>query len=224
MRYLFLCFLFITGFAPAQAERINVVELFTSQGCSSCPPADKILKEFGTLDTVLALSYHVDYWDYIGWKDPYAQPEHTEYQQDYAAKFGLRYVYTPQIVVNGHREFIGTQKSAISSALAIEKQETVPVLFRRDADQVIISGRAPRTPYKVQLVHYIRNSKTIVRRGENGGRTLEYHNSVTNVETLQHWQGGIVRYPTPAPETGSGLALVVRTFDTNAIIAAYKIQ
>ena len=99
--------------AVAGEGALNVVELFTSQGCSSCPPADALLADLADRDDVLALSFHVDYWDYIGWKDPFASPQYTQRQRVYSQVFGKRYVYTPQMVVNGSFEMTGSDRAGV---------------------------------------------------------------------------------------------------------------
>ena len=121
--YISLCLAF--GIASAEAgERPIVVELFTSQGCSSCPPADALLGELAKRTDVLALGFHVDYWDYIGWKDPYASKLATKRQRQYAETFKLSYVYTPQMVVNGVTESVGSDRAGIEAA--VEKAKTRP--------------------------------------------------------------------------------------------------
>lgn len=208
----------------AQANRLSVIELFTSQGCSSCPPADQLIGELGEREDILALSYHVDYWDYIGWKDPYASPKNNAYQQDYAAKFGLRYVYTPQAVINGKREFIGSQRESIVSMINREKRLNLKIDFRYEDNRLYVSGLAPRLPYTVQRVDYVQKTETPIARGENSGRTLHNYNSVLHVEDLGVWQGGVAHFSIPPVEFGHGQAILVRDPNSRDILAAYKIQ
>src|SRR5690606_23996855 len=114
MTALFLC----AAIGAAQAaDRPVVVELFTSQGCSSCPPADRFLGELAARPGVIALGLHVDYWDYIGWKDPYARRAHTERQRDYSRTLNQRYVYTPQMVINGAFQAIGSDRAAVDGLI-----------------------------------------------------------------------------------------------------------
>src|SRR5205814_1096869 len=123
----------VTALLPvtAQAEtRPVVVELFTSQGCSSCPPADRLLSELAERPDVIALGLHIDYWDDLGWKDPLSSPEATARQRDYARQFGRRQVYTPQLVVDGTEEAVGSDRAAVLQALKQTKRDTLaPVAF-----------------------------------------------------------------------------------------------
>ena len=103
----FLAFIACVSTAYAEAKSVVVVELFTSQGCSACPPADAVLQDLAEKPHVLALAFHVDYWDYIGWKDTFAQPVFTQRQKTYAKRLGRKHVYTPQMIINGHHDVVG---------------------------------------------------------------------------------------------------------------------
>ena len=179
--------------AESDSGRPVVVELFTSQGCSSCPPADNLLGELAGLPGVLALSFHVDYWDYIGWKDPFAAAQYTERQRDYAAKLGLRYVYTPQIVVDGRHDVVGSKRREV--ALAIEEAaKALPALTvefnEEDGGRVMLSaGEAPEGGATVWLVTFDDAHLTAVARGENGGRALTNSNVVRELTPLGTWTG-----------------------------------
>src|SRR5215813_7631266 len=127
---------------PAQAgERPIVVELFTSEGCSSCPPADALLAELATRPDVLALSFHVDYWDRLGWKDPFSSPDATRRQQGYADRLGLATVYTPQIVVDGKWQAVGSDRAEVEQALgaARRSREAVPITLAVDQGQAHVT-------------------------------------------------------------------------------------
>jgi len=134
------------GAEPAAVSPV-VVELFTSQGCSSCPPADALLAELTGRPDVVALSFHVDYWDYIGWKDPYASPQYTARQQRYTQALNLRYVYTPQIVVDGRADVVGSHRAEVLAAIETAAQRDRPIditFVTNNGGKVIIpQGHAP---------------------------------------------------------------------------------
>lgn len=178
--------------APLRAQESPVlVELFTSQGCSSCPPADALLRELALREDVVALALHVDYWDYIGWKDMFARPEHSARQRAYAAADGHRMVYTPQIVIDGSDEVMGTHPKDV--AALIEKHRgagDVSLNVERMGDSLSIAARAvPGTEGRcaVQLVRYRPHATVEITRGENAGRTLDYTNIVTDMTHLANW-------------------------------------
>src|SRR6266436_3034015 len=159
--------------APAAAgERPIVVELFTSEGCSSCPPADALLAERASRPDVLALSFHVDYWDRLGWKDPFSSREATERQNRYATLLDLATVYTPQIVVDGRWQAAGSDRADVERALdrARRDRRDVPVTLALDRGQARI-GLGPHGDGvdAVLLIGFDRRHVTAVRRGENSG-------------------------------------------------------
>lgn len=185
--------------AGAEDARPVVVELFTSQGCSSCPPADAILSELAGQPGVLALSFHVDYWDYIGWQDPFAAPQYTNRQREYAAALGLRYVYTPQIVVDGRHDVVGSHRREVTRAIERSRESAPRVevtLEDVDGGRVQIStGDAPAGGATVWLVTFDDNHDTQVARGENGGRSLHNSNVVREMTTLGTWTGEAKSFP-----------------------------
>ena len=144
-------------FVPAHAQSPVVVELFTSQGCSSCPPADALLHELAGRDDVIALALHVDYWDYIGWEDAFADPAHTQRQRQYALEAGRRSVYTPQMVINGQTAIVGTKPMALSEAIAhyATKDMGVELALARTDEGLEISAQAPNV--SGSLMKKIRN-------------------------------------------------------------------
>src|SRR5579885_1831285 len=183
---------------PARGEDAAppvVVELFTSQGCSSCPPADKLLGELSKRPDVLALGFHVDYWDYIGWKDPYASKLATKRQKQYAETFKLSFVYTPQMVVAGSTEAVGSDRSAIETAVeeAKTRAATHPSLAlerRSDGGLTVHVGAAEvKRPATVWLACFDRQQSTPVARGENAGTTLTNYHIVRHFESLGIWKG-----------------------------------
>jgi hypothetical protein len=178
--------------APAAraAERPVVVELFTSQGCSSCPPADAVLAELAKRPGILALAFHVDYWDRLGWKDPFSSPMATARQRAYARQFGLRTVYTPQMVVDGADELVGSDRRAVARALDRAKARAaepgIGVDLRREGGSVVVRVASVAVPARVsvQLVSFAPAHVTRVTAGENGGRMLANANVVRTVEAL----------------------------------------
>ncbi len=169
---------------PVAAVGINprpvVIELFTSQGCSSCPPADEYLADLATHRDVVALAYHIDYWDYIGWKDPFADPAFTARQRVYGRSLRKRTIYKPQIVVDGEVDAVGSRRwevdGLIEQRLRANQAErlSVPVHLVRDGGglTVDVPDAGIPGPADLMLVAYDGRHVTEVRRGENGGRTL----------------------------------------------------
>jgi hypothetical protein len=169
----------------------SVVELYTSQGCSSCPPADRVLGELSTLPNVIALAFHVDYWDNIGWRDHYSIPNAVERQHRYVQLLGLSSAFTPQAIVDGRSSFVGSDKRQILDALADPVGETVPVSIEV-SDGMLIVGvpeRQDRKNYQVFVAAYLPQATTPVGRGENTGRTLQEFNIVRQFRSIGTWSG-----------------------------------
>jgi hypothetical protein len=187
---------------PALSQPKAVLELFTSQGCSSCPPADKLLGEYADRKDVLALSFNVDYWDYLGWKDTLASPDHTERQRGYAAARGDGEVYTPQIVINGREHIVGSNKTAIEAAL--KRDAGLPVEIglteRDDAITVSIGEDAARRHGTLWLVFYQREVSVPIERGENTGKTITYANVVKKLRPIAMWKGEKMSVDLPKSE------------------------
>ena len=189
--------------APARAATdpppVVVVELYTSQGCSSCPPADNFLAELAMRSNVIALSLHVDYWDYIGWKDPFGSPMMTERQRRYASALGLRYVFTPQMIIDGRDSIVGSDRIAVETAIvaARAQDKTARVSFRPDGGGVVViaAGQAPKAGATVWQAIYDNDHETDVKRGENSGRTIRNVNVVRSLERLGTWTGEELEIP-----------------------------
>ena len=225
----------VWAFPPAFAgERTApvVIELFTSQGCNSCPPADQYLGELAKRPDVLALSWHVDYWDYIGWKDPFAQHAFTVRQRDYSRALLQRYVYTPQMVINGRLQGIGSERADIERLIAEAKKErdagSVPAITL-SGDQVNI-GHGPAAAANVWIAVFDPQQKTAVGRGENAGRELVEHNVVREWTRIGTYDGQPVTLKLDvdmAEYEKSGCAIVIQR-QTSAgpgpIMAAYAID
>jgi len=182
--------------ARASAEPRAVIELFTSQGCSSCPAADKLLAELSRDPSLVTMSLAVDYWDYLGWKDTLALHGHSDRQRAYAETRGDREVYTPQVVVNGVMHVLGSDKSAIERAIAQTRRNpavlALPVSMTVAGGKVTVNVPAAKDDYHAGEVWLCPISSKIsvdVGRGENHGRTLTYHNVVRRWVKLGDWKG-----------------------------------
>lgn len=177
---------------PSVAEGPVVVELFTSQGCSSCPPADKVFSKIVDRDDVIAIALHVDYWDYLGWKDEFADPSFTKRQRSYARAKGSRTVYTPQMIVGGRDHIVGTRPMELADL--VQQHKSVPnpvkVTLQRDGDRVRIAASGDvGAGAVVHILTYTPKATVNIRRGENAGRTLDYHNTVNKIVELASWNG-----------------------------------
>jgi hypothetical protein len=203
-----------------------VVELFTSQGCSSCPPADAFLGELAARNDVLALSMHVDYWDYIGWKDPFASPVMTARQRGYAATVGRGNVYTPEMVVDGTTDVVGSYRDQVLSAIdGARAHPKLALTFMREGSALSVT--LPQTqlqePATVWLAIYDGVHMTKVGRGENGGRQLTDYNVVRDFRALGPWDGSAATLPIDlGPQGGShdGCAVIVQQGETGRILGA----
>ncbi len=179
--------------APVAADSPVVVELFTSQGCSSCPPADAMMHELATRDDVIALALHVDYWDYIGWKDEFADPAHAKRQRGYAVEGGRRSVYTPQMIINGEADIVGARPMELAKVIAehAARPETVTLDVVRSGNGLTISAEAIAAtgPFVVHMLRYTPERTAKITRGENAGRTLSYANVTERWTVLAEWDG-----------------------------------
>jgi hypothetical protein len=214
----FLSLCLAIGVTPAQAsERPVLVELFTSEGCSSCPPADALLAELATRPDVLALSFHVDYWDRLGWKDPFSSHQATERQSRYATLLDLATVYTPQIVVDGKWQTVGSDRADVERALdkARLSRQDIPVTLTLDHGQARVSlGRGDNgVAVAVLLIGFDRRHVTAVKRGENSGRTLAHVDVVRGVEEVTHFGGSAGEIKAPVPWQCDRVAAVVQAAD-----------
>lgn len=205
-----------------------VVELFTSQGCSSCPPADAFLGELAAVPGVIALSMHVDYWDYIGWKDVFASPENTARQRRYAKSLANRYVYTPQMVVDGNADVVGSRTGdvvdLIEAAAAAAKPLRLSFTQEAGGAVVIPAGPAPDEGATVWLAVYDDAHDTEILRGENSGQTLRYYNVVREMEQIGTWTGEELRLPVDlaaaAARGRDGCAIIVQAGASGRVLGA----
>ncbi|WP_170343897.1 DUF1223 domain-containing protein [Ruegeria atlantica] len=214
----------------AAGEDPVVVELFTSQGCSSCPPADRIMHDLAKRDDVIGLALHVDYWDYIGWKDEYADPDHTLRQRAYAREGGRSMIYTPQMVINGQHDIVGAQARELDRLIEAHLKAAPEALVTavRSADEVTVDVTPVELPkgdtYDVHVVQYSPMRHASIRRGELAGHELDYANVVEAWQIAGQWDG-------TAPQTftvqlGSDLPAVVliQRAGEGPIVAATRVR
>jgi hypothetical protein len=172
-------------------EGFTVVELFTSEGCSSCPAADEILRGLAAQDKVFPLSFHVTYWNRLGWRDPFSQAEFDERQYDYGAHFKLNSIYTPQVVINGNAELVGSRRvqveKTINAALSQNPDYHLDLSQKTEGKTLIVSYKIDKKPLDcvLNIAFVERNLEVKVPRGENEGRTLKHDNVVRIFKTLK---------------------------------------
>lgn len=210
-----------------------VVELFTSQGCSSCPPADALLGELAQRSGVLALSLNVDYWDYLGWRDTLGSPEHTQRQRDYAARRGDGQVYTPQMVINGRRHVVGSKRDAVYAAIgeetARDRDTTIAMSMAGHGNELALEiAGAPtdrlRQDSTVWLLMVQPRVDVVIERGENAGRAITYTNVVRKLMPAGMWHGKPVKLALPKADligdAGLACAAILQVGGTGPIIGA----
>ena len=209
------------------AEAPVVVELFTSQGCNSCPPADAFLGELAQRRNLVALAFHVDYWNYIGWQDPFSSPEATERQRNYAQSLGLSSVYTPQIVVDGTFDAVGSDRAKVNQAIAAASQRqrlSIEIATGPASGWLVTipAGEAAQ-PATVWLALYDRQHSTSVRRGENAGKILTDYNIVREFRAIGRWDGAKLDLPLDLGATDlaeRGFAVIVQAATAGPILGA----
>jgi len=215
------------GTAAADPLRPVVVELFTSQGCSSCPPAERNLAQLADDPSVIALAYHVEYWDYIGWKDPYGLAVSTERQKRYRQWLRGRYLYTPQMVVAGRYDVVGSNSGSLKRSLSDAAEEPGFAIEVRPANGGILLTLPESDSYRgeaqVLCIVYLQRAVTEVARGENAGRTLTERNIVRAVHYMGSWAGSAkeIRFD-HALDADHGVAWLVQDSNSGAILAAAK--
>ena len=183
----------LSGAAMAQGQPV-LVELYTSQGCSSCPPADEFMAQLVEDPNIIALSLHVDYWDYIGWKDTFGSPQFTNRQKSYARAIGSRTIYTPQMIVGGVDRVEGNDPMKVVDSIRrqIMAPSSVRLTVVRQGNKAVIRAEAERplrAMTRVQLVRFLPKATVEIKRGENAGAVVTYHNVVTSWQPLVEWPG-----------------------------------
>ena len=217
----------------ANAEPVKgVVELFTSQSCSSCPPADKLFGELVEKDGVIGLAWHVDYWNYLDWKDTFSSDEATKRQYAYAKAFGSKQVYTPQFVLNG-REPVQSETVQASLEKASETSSLpVTILASTGKDRLIVNAGPGSGEANLIIVQYDDEETVAVAQGENAGKTVTNHYAVTGIHTVGMWSGKAMQVDLPfreyMPEKGRGCAVLLQRMGADStpgeIIGAAKIS
>ena len=230
-----ILFAFVLGVAASVShagDKITVVELYTSQGCSSCPPADDFLGKLAERDDILALSLHVDYWDYIGWKDPFASADNTTRQRHYARKLGMGYVYTPQMVIQGMSHTTGSNQQAVEKLISDTlgaKRLDVDVTHSVNGLQVEIPGGTfEGEEAKIFVAACDARHENDVTRGENSGRKLAHYNVVRDMAQVGTWSGDAVSLIVTEKDIEmvghDGCAILVQSVKTGRILGAAQIQ
>ncbi len=219
----------------APSASASFIELFTSQGCSSCPEADQLLEQLAQRPDVIALSFPVSYWDYLGWKDTLARPENTERQRNYAKILGEGDVYTPQAIVNGMQDCVGSNLAAIESAVQstapIIGKEAVPLSVHHGDGKLIIDiGAAPagsrHRKGKVWVATVLRSLTVPIKRGENAGNVVTYTNVVRELTEAGQWEGAPASYAMPVsalPKDGDMLVVFLQAESLGPIVAATRV-
>ena len=208
-------FLALGTLPSAAGERPILVELFTSEGCSSCPPADALLTELAGRPEILALSFHVDYWDKLGWKDPFSSPAATARQHRYTGLLGLATAYTPQIVVDGQWQAVGSSRAEVERAIgaARRSREAVPVALAVEPGRVKIEIGSGAAPGSVLLIGFDRRQVSAVARGENSGRTLAHADVVSSIEEVGQYDGRALTLEAPVRLPAERVAAILQARD-----------
>jgi hypothetical protein len=220
-----LLFGLFAAILPASADaagRPVVVELFTSQGCSSCPPANAYLNEMASdRADVLPLAFHVTYWDRLGWKDPFSLEAATDRQDRYGHRFGDG-SYTPEIVVDGASSHVGSDRADVGPAIDVAKhngETAASMRVSKDGGGLVIEVGGGKGSGRVLLIGFDHDHETAIHRGENGGRTLRESNVVRSIRAVSDWQGAPLRLTEKFPE-GQDVAVILEAPDGRIVGAA----
>ena len=216
-----------SGAAWADSAPAVVVELYTSQGCSACPPADELLAELADDPHVLALALHVDYWDYIGWTDHFGQAAFTARQKAYARAAGSRMLYTPQFIIDGSERVEGNQPARVQALIAQQLGTAEPNLtLTREGEKVHVQAAAASLsqPVQVQVVRFRPEMTVEIERGENAGKSIAYRNIVTDWQIIGDWDG---RTPLDLQATAGGqdrTVVILQAPGPGPVVAAERLN
>ncbi len=219
------------GAGYADEKPLVLIELFTSQGCNSCPPADALLAELAVRDDVLPLALHVDYWDYIGWKDKFARPEHTARQKAYAHVAGASTIYTPQMVVGGTDHVVGYKPMRVADYMKAHEATLADVEVRAEIVDgkmrikcLVKDGTTLPTKINVDIVRFNPSETVDIKHGENAGETIAYTNIVTDWERVATWDGRETLELDTAMAGDGPMALILQEPGPGRVLAAYRIN
>lgn len=240
------CILLLSGISSSYAgaaraqgndQQLVVVELFTSQGCNLCPPADDILAEFSKQENILALSYSVDYWNYLGWEDTLAKPECTLRQKKYNIALGKNGVYTPQMIIQGDHDVIGSRQDLITKMIEDARQSAgdyhltgLDITFNLTGDMIDLRISAPdaKRQATIWIIGYDFEKTVTIKRGELGGQIRKYHNVVQAIKRIGSWTGEDIKLTLSKQDIGDenydSYALLLQAHETGPIIAAAKLK
>jgi len=207
-----------------------VLELYTAQGCSSCPPADELLSELAPRDDVIALALHVDYWDFIGWPDSFADPAFTRRQKAYARRAGNTSLYTPQAIIDGVDRVVANRAMKLANQIDLRKAvpARVQIALTRVAGELTIrlaavAGR-PVASCDVAVVRYIPQKTVKILRGENAGKTISYANIVTSWKKVAHWNGADPTSLKVRVVGNEPVVVIVQSLGQGPILAAARLR
>lgn len=206
-----------------------LIELFTSQGCNSCPPADALFAELADREDIVSLSWSIDYWDYLGWRDTFAQPEHTARQRGYNQALGMSGVYTPQLIVDGQLQTVGSRRDEVMALIdrrVSTKASRLKLTLSKgeDAVSLTLSGKRGDAPATVWLVEFADTAEQDIEDGELQGNTFTYRHVVRYSEKLGQWSGGaqtfVLDAEAIAERDNDGHVVIVQQDDTGPVAAA----
>ena len=216
--------------ALATVKRPVIVELFTSQGCSSCPPADAYLKTLKEEPGVVALSYHVDYWDYLGWRDTLGGAEFSERQYHYAESRGDKNVYTPQMIINGGKHYVGSQRAEISGGIDAAGAEyatdwvDMEMSDNKTDVTITIPAGKPVKEATLWLMAFAHAISVEIKKGENAGSVIDYHNVVRKMVPAGMWHGEAAKIVLPkesvVPEGCKGWVALLQEGKVGRVLGA----
>ncbi|MET3927743.1 DUF1223 domain-containing protein [Devosia sp. 2618] len=204
------------GADTSQTRPKAVVELFTSQGCASCPPADALLTSLASKGDIVALAYHVDYWDYVGWEDTFGDPTYSDRQRAYAKGWGSTRIYTPQMVVNGAEGVVGSRRDEVHDALdGVSLPLDVTITQSGDMLKIDVPANRALGNAVIWMVSYLDRADVAVEKGENAGKSMVYTQVVTGRQALGMWEastGANLKLPLPAVlnDGSTGIAILVQ--------------
>lgn len=209
--------------APAPTQPV-VVELFTSQGCSSCPPADLSVAKAADRPDVIALSFNVTYWNHLGWKDTFSRPEFTARQVAYARALGHGAPFTPEVVAGGRVDAVANTPGKVDALIARARTQPTTTISATGGRLTVAEGIAPRRGADVWLVRYDpRTIQVPVKAGENGGKTLPQRNVVRSLKRLGGWNGQAASYAAPVADPALRSVVLVQAADGGPILAAARL-